>query len=109
MNKDLKGKISVKLFEAMDLEDLCMVHIPGYDKERFQIVAVRVFASKEFIVTVYAEDKQSNKTVGELRYPVKKFKIQTLSMAELFNFVEAFNFTVSDDDYYLEDMEVTNK
>src|SRR5690349_6486369 len=109
MKKDLRGKISVKLWEQMDLEDLCIAHIPGYDKERFEIVAVRVFASKEFIVTVYAADKQSQKTVKELRYPVKKFKIQTLSMNELFNFVEAFNFTVSDDDYYLEDMEVTNK
>src|SRR5688572_19302761 len=109
MNKDLRGKIAVKLFDNMDLEDLCAAHIPGYDRGRFEVVAVRVFASKEFIVTIYAEDKLSQKTVKELRYPVKKFKIQTLSMAELFNFVEAFNFTVSDDDYYLEDMEVTNK
>ncbi len=109
MNKDLKGKIAVKLSDQMDLEDLCVEHIPGYDRERFEIVAVRVFASKEFIVTIYAADKHSQKSVKELRYPVKKFKIQTLSMSALFNFVEAFNFTVSDDDYYLEDMEVTNK
>ena len=93
----------------MDLQDLCIKHIPGYEKERFDIVAVRVFASKEFIVTIYAADKQSNKTVKEMRYPVKKFKVQSLSMAELFDFVEAFSFTVSDDNFYLEDMEVTNK
>jgi hypothetical protein len=109
MNADLRGKMSVKLDTSKDLEDLCEAHIPGYDKKRFQIVAVRVFAAGEFIVTIYAEDKQSNKSVRELRFPVKKFKIQTLSMAELFQYVEAFNFTVSDDDYYLEDMDVTNR
>ena len=109
MIRDLRGKISVKIADHMDLEDLCVKHIPGFEKERFEIVAVRVFASKEFIVTIYAADKHSQKTVNELRYPVKKFKIQSLSMQELFNFVEAFNFTVSDDDFYLEDMEVTNK
>jgi hypothetical protein len=109
MIKDLRGKISVRLNESKDLEELCAKHIPGYDRDRFEIVAIRVFASKEFIVTVYAADKVSNKTVRELRYPVKKFKIQSLAMHELYEFVEAFNFTISADDYDVDDMDVTNK
>ena len=99
----------MRVNEAQKLEALCVKHIPGYDSKRFAVVALRVFASKEFIVTIYAADKTSNKTVRELRYPVKKFKVQTLSMQELFELVGAFNFTLSVDNYDVEDMDVTNR
>jgi hypothetical protein len=109
MIRDLRGKIAVRVKDNMDLEDLCVKYIPTFDKKRFEIVAVRVFAAGEFIVTIYAADKESNKDVGTKKYPVKKFKIETLSMSELFAFVDAFNFTVSNEEYEIEDMTVTNK
>lgn len=109
MTSELHGKITVQMDPEKNIEQLCVKHIPGYDTGRFEVVAVRVFASREFVVTIYAADKISQKTVRELRYPVKKFKVQTLSMAELFEFVTAFNFTVHTEHYDIDDMDVINK
>jgi hypothetical protein len=105
----LEGKITVELRDQIDLNNFFATRIPGYDPERFDVVAIRVFAGAEFIVTVYAADKLSEKNVKVDKYPVKKFKLEHLSLSELFNVVEAFNFTMGNKEYNLEDMEVINK
>lgn len=109
MTKDLKGKIAVKFFNERHLEELCLKHISGYEIERFEIVAIRVFAGKEFIVTVYAADKNSHKTTSGNKFAVKKFKIENIEPSEILKYVEAFNLTVGDDAYHLDEMEITNK
>jgi hypothetical protein len=109
MIHDLEGKLTVKLRSQVNMNDFCAKRIPGYDPERFDVVAVRVFAGAEFIVTIYAADKLSEKNVKVDKFPVKKFKLENLSFSELFNMVEAFNFTIGNKEYNLEDMEVINK
>jgi hypothetical protein len=102
---ELKGKITMT-FTTEQLTELCTKHIPGFDGNRYRIIAVRVFAGTEFIVTVYANDlKQSENT----KLQVRKFKIESLSHVEFYNFVSGYNFTVFDKAIDPELMEVENK
>jgi hypothetical protein len=102
---EFKGKIAAS-FTSSHLKELCAKHIPGFDDNRFRIIAVRVFAGTEFIVTVYANDlKHSENT----KLQVKKFKIESLSHAEFYNYVYGYNFTVFDEAIDPELMEVENK
>ena len=102
---ELKGKIAAT-FIPEQLNELCAKHIPGFDDNRYRIIAIRVFAGTEFIVTVYANDlKHSENT----KLQVKKFKIESLSHAEFYNFVQGYNFTVFDEAIDPELMEVENK
>jgi hypothetical protein len=109
MTKDLKGKIAIKFFNDLHFEELCIKHIPGYQIDRFNIIAVRVFSAKEFIITVFAVDKESHKTLHSNKFAVKKFKIENLAPAEFLKYVEAFNFTVADDEFHIDEMEIINK
>ena len=89
---EFKGKIATT-FSPEQLHELCNKHIPGFDANRYRVIAIRVFAGTEFIVTVYANDlKHSENT----KLQVKKFKIETLSHAEFYNYVQGYNFTVFD-------------
>lgn len=101
-----KGKISAE-FSSQQLHDLCQRHIPGIDLNRFKIIAIRVFAGKEFIVTVFASDTLKE-TEGQ-QLPVKKFKIETLSHAEFFNYVYGYNFTLSENNLSMNDLQVINR
>jgi hypothetical protein len=107
----ISGGIHVTLRSGQNLDDLCMQYIDGYNPDRFEAVAVRLFAGRETIVTVYALDKtrQDNSSNPEAKLPVKKFKLEYLSVKELFDFFEEFNFTLSSGNYNLEDIEVINK
>ncbi len=106
----ISGGIHVTLSEGQTLDDLCTQYIDDYNPDRFEAVAIRLFAGKETIVTIYALDKtrQENSTSKE-KLPVKKFKLEHISVRELLQFFEEFNFTLSSGNYDLEDMEVINK
>jgi len=103
---DMTGFVSVKMAANRNLDDFCKQYVPGYDAERFEAVAIRLFAGKETVITVYAHDKQSNSDSGKL--PVKKFKI-TRAPFEAYQFIESFNMTLSSGKYDINNMEVTNK
>jgi hypothetical protein len=110
MDKDYGGKISAKFHANSGIETFCAKHILHYDSKRFHIVAVRVFAAKEFIVTVYLDDKLKEiSTIHPGKILVKKFKIENITATEFFDLIEAFNFTLSNDHYDLDNMEVINK
>lgn len=110
MENDYGGKISVKFYANSGIETFCSKHILHYEPTRFHIVAVRVFAKKEFIVTIYLEDKlQEISTLHPGKILVKKFKIENVSPAEFFDLIEGLNFTLSNDHYDLDNMEVINK
>lgn len=106
---ELKGKLTVEVESLQKVQQLCLRHIPGYDAERFEPVALRVFAADEFIVTVYAAERNSNHAVRELKFPVKKFKLQTMDWQEIYAIVQAFNFTLTTGIIPLEDMDVVNR
>jgi hypothetical protein len=107
--KELKGFISFTP-DPQGLTALCKKHIAGFDPERFEIVAIRLYSGAEYVLTIYAADKLDNGSqVHEGKFPVKKFKLSTVTPAELFEMTGAFNFTVSNGAYDISDMEVTNK
>lgn len=110
-HEDLQGTFSVKLANDQTLDDFCTQHIAEYNKDRFEAIAIRLYVGAETVITVFALDKtrQDNSTVNIDKIPVKKFKITTLPISELFSYVEGFNCTLGTGNYQLEDMEVINK
>ena len=107
----VSGGIHVTLRDGLSLDDYCMQNVPDYNRDRFEAIALRLFAGKEIIVTVYALDKQRQEgsNFDPERLPVKKMKIENVSVAKLFEWFDEFNFTLSTGNYHLEDMEVINK
>lgn len=106
---EMYGQITLRLDDA-GAARLCRKFIPGYDAERFHIVAIRLFCGKEIVLTIYAEDRSAGTTsLHEGKFPVKKIKTELSSAAELFEFVTAFNFTVANPSYNIDGMEVVNR
>ncbi len=107
---DLGGVISLKLREGGSLNDYCFKHIDGYDPDRFEALAIRVFFGKETIITVYALDKNAQEnTVSAEKMPVRKFKMDGSFLKDIIPFIEACNFTLTTGNYPLEDMKVINE
>ena len=101
----------MKLANNQTLDDFCEQHILEYNRDRFEALAIRVYLGDETVITVYAVDKnrQENTTLNTGTIPVKKFKITTLPVNELFSYCAGFNFTLSTGNYPMKDMEVINK
>lgn len=108
---DLTGEISVTLIEEANIGELCEKYVHGYNRERFQVVALRIFIGKETVVTLYAADKlrENNSTVPPDKIPVKKFKIPGIPLPELFSYLESLNCTLTTNTYPIEQMQVINK
>lgn len=107
----ISGGIHVTIQEGQTLDDFCMQYLDEYNPDRFEAIAMRLFAGRETIVTIFALDKtrQENSSDTNGKLPVKKFKIEFVSVKEVFDFFEEFNFTISSGNYNLEDMEIINK
>lgn len=104
---DLGGTVSVKLKPGHTFNEFCEKHIPGFNPQRLEAFAVRIYYANEITVTVYAVDHAEPKSEGHL--PVKKFKLNIGSLQGLFAYVDSFNSTITTGNYDLEDMEVENK
>ncbi len=109
-HSDLTGSAAVKFANGITLDDFCAQHLPTYNKDRFQAVAVRLFEGGETVITIYALDKMkqydSNFDAGKI--PVKKFKLDMLSVKDIFRYCESFNCTLTTGAYPVEEMEVIN-
>lgn len=110
-NGSINGAMAVTLANEQTLDDFCVQYIPDYNKDRFEAFAIRVFLAKETVITIYAVDKirQEDSTVNKEKIPVKKFKLSTIPVNELFSYCAALNFTLTTGNFALEDMEVVNK
>ena len=108
---DISGGITVKLRDGLTLDDICMQNIDDYNKDRFEAIALRLFAGKEVIATMYVLDKlrQEGSNYNPEKLPVKKIKIENVSVSKLFEWFDEFNFTINTGNYNIEDMEVINK
>ena len=108
---DVSGFLSVKFANGQTLDDFCAANVADYNRDRFEALAIRVFVGDETIITVYAVDKtrQEVSTINTGTIPVKKFKITTVPLNDLFTYCEGFNCTLSTGNYNVEDMEVINK
>jgi hypothetical protein len=103
----ISGAISVKLHGGQTLDHFCTAFIKNYDAARFQAVALRIYAGKEMIVTIFAADRANmNGASDGKKLLVRKFKLENIPAAELFKYIDAFNFTVAPADQHIEDMEV---
>lgn len=108
---DIGGTISLSFIEGSSFTDFCMQHIAGYNPDRLEAFALRVFYGKEISVTVYAKDnyKSDDDNFDKDKMPVKKFKLDKTALHHLFNITGECNFTLSTGNYPLEDMEVINR
>jgi hypothetical protein len=108
---DISGGITVKLRESLSLDDICVQNLPDYNRDRFEAIALRLFAGKEVICTIYALDKnrQEGSNFDPDKLPVKKFKIENVSVSKLFEWFDELNFTINTGNYHIEYMEVINK
>lgn len=108
---ELRGGITVNMANGQTLEDICTEYIPGYNRDRFEALAIRVFTGNETVITVYAVDKirQEDSTLKEGSLPVKKFKLADISLSDVLSYCSSFNCTLSTGNYDIEDMEVMNK
>jgi hypothetical protein len=108
---DLGGATSLKLKPGVDLNGYCASHIPDFDANRFEVVAIRLYYGKETIVTLYARDKTRPESVSgkEDKFPVRKFKLEWNFLQELLPYIEEFNTTMVTGDFPLDNMEVMNK
>jgi hypothetical protein len=111
---DLVGVVSINLNKNEDFNEFAS-EIAHYNPDRFQAVAMRVFFennSSNFlntpIVTIYAVDKENPKRLENGKIPVRKFKFE-ISFEQLFIRLRQLNFTVTDGDFDLAEMEVTNR
>lgn len=108
---ELKGGITVNMANDQTLEDFCAEYIPGYNRDRFDALAIRVFAGNETVITIFAVDKirQEDSILKEGRLPVKKFKLTDIPLSAVLSYCSSFNCTLSTGNYDIEDMEVMNK
>ena|ERR1700761_5762625 len=108
---DLSGSIAVELANKQTLDDFCVEYINDYNRDRFEVVGIRLLLGKETIITVYALDKlrQEGTTYDPNKIPVKKFKLTELEADVLFSYCASLNFTLSTGNYSIDDMEIMNK
>ena len=107
---DLVGKAALDLRNRDDFNSFA-AKFAGYDPNRFEPVALRVYVQDLTpIVTIYALDKskQEDKSFPKDKLPVKKFKLE-VDLKEFLRHIRMFDFTVSNEAYNIEDMQVINK
>ena len=110
-NEHLSGALSIKMANGQTLDDFCVAHFTDYNRDRFEAFAMRVYVGQETVITIYAVDKvrQENTTLNLDKIPVKKFKITTLMVNELFSYVEGFNCTITTGVHDIKNMAIINK
>jgi hypothetical protein len=109
--EELDGMISVQLQSGKTVDDFCQRHFTNYNKDQFEMIALRLYYGKEIIVTLYALDKykQEETNFYYKKMPVKKFKTSVLTMEDVLSYIQEFNFTLTSENYSLDNIEVINK
>jgi hypothetical protein len=108
---DLTGKAAMDLFRKDDFNSLALKLIAGYNPDRFDAAAVRVFIQKGSpVVTIYAVDKfkQDQQDYPKNKLPVKKFKLN-LSLEDFMHHFKRVDLTLTNQAYDIADMLVINK
>jgi hypothetical protein len=104
---DLSGSASLEFYDMDNFQSFASRAL-GYDPDRFDPVALKIFIQGENpIVTLYAVDKsaQEKNTIPKDKLPVKKFKVR-ITWPDIFKFVKSFDLVVSDGSYDIKDMVV---
>lgn len=108
---DLSGFINLNFISKESLGDCCEKNIPGYNRERYEPIAIRFFLGKEITVTVFAKDNENHNSnpADAGKIPVKKFKLRADFLNRLMPYIDQCNFTLTTGEYPIDEMEVTNK
>lgn len=108
---DLGGVMSVKFKKSRSLDEYCRTHIGMYNRDRFEVVALRFYFKRYPVITIYAIDKnrQESTKLSTGKIPVKKFKFQPVSLYDMLPFIEEANFTLTTGIYPMKDMQVINR
>ncbi|MEO5643915.1 MAG: hypothetical protein ABIQ40_03360 [Bacteroidia bacterium] len=107
---DLSGSASLEFYDSDNFQSFASRAL-GYDADRFDPVALKIFISGEHpVVTLYALDKSAHEkeNTPKDKLPVHKFKVR-ITWPEIFKFVKSFDLVVSDGNYDIKDMLVENK
>src|SRR5436190_23023574 len=106
----ISGFADAKLKEAESLDTVFSGLIPGYNVDRFEAVAIRIFLGKENNITLFAIDKMSSgqKNIESDKLPVKKFKL-SVPIEDLIKHFSNINLTISKENFDIENIEVKNK
>jgi hypothetical protein len=108
---DLSGHASLNFHDRENFNTFAS-KIAGYNPDRFDPVALKIFVEKnEVIVTLYALDKsaQEQSTVfPEDKLPVRKFKL-VMNWTKFLSHIRQFDMIVSDGSFDLKDMVIINK
>lgn len=105
-HNDLVGSVSINIRESFNE---FAASLAGYDKDRFEAVAMRFFMENNPIVTFYALDKErAQRKENDGKLPVHKFK-REIQFEAFFKLIKEFDFTVTSGQFNIEEMEVINK
>jgi hypothetical protein len=107
---DLSGSASLEFYDYDNFQSFASRAL-GYDANRFEPVALKVFISGEHpVITLYAVDKaaEGKESIPKDKLPVKKFKVR-ITWPEIFRFIKSFDLVVSDGSHDIKDMLVENK
>lgn len=106
--EQLKGLFSLKFRGDMSFNRFCEENFDNFDPERFEAIALRLFAGKDTQTTLYALDRYRQE-YNSSKIPVKKFKSEKIGLKEILPYLDEYNFTVTAGNYSLDQMEVINK
>lgn len=107
---DLTGFAALDFREKVDFNTFAAI-ITDYNPDRFDPVALKIWAGESsVIVTLYAMDKSAREKdqYPDETVPVKKFKME-MQWQQLMQHIQHFDIIVSNEDYSISDMVVTNK
>lgn len=111
MGHDLFGHASLSFCNKDNFNSFA-AKLAGYNPDRFEPVALKIYAGKsDVIVTLYAVDKSRQEQPAEIsvdKLPVKKFKLE-MNWMKFLSHIKQFDLIVSDGSFDVKDMVVINK
>jgi hypothetical protein len=107
----LVGFAAMDFYQGEDLNSLAVRLIEGYNPDRFDAMALRVFVQeRDPVILIYSVDKYrlEQNNYPEDKLPVKKFRIPA-TFDQLIRCIKRLDCTLSNDYYDIADMLVMNK
>ncbi len=95
-NEKSSDNNSIKITTDQTMDEFCERYIQGYNRDRFDALAFRVYIGQGTLLTVFVVDKgkQEGKNLDREKMSVKRFKINSIPASELLNYCASFNYMV---------------
>lgn len=101
---------TIKFVESSPVDDFCTLHIPGYEVNRYEAIALRIYYGSKMDIIIYAIDKEylGKGEYSNGRLPVKQFCLHNLYLKELLPYIDEMHFCVQTGRYPLDEIELLN-